>query len=323
MARSCVLPSVRASRRCPIPRWALVVAWVAVGWAVLVPPVSVGALPSTPQTTAAAQGWAHQLVGQVYLPPGSQPTTAAGTVISHFYPEAIALPGPAQASASAFFADPLPPDATAAAIEGHYPHRAMATTNGPPPAGVSAVALVPPVSGPNHEAAEVTYSIVANGTGSQFRVQATVVWAPDRSPAETVAATGPVLVTGYTSGSLMQGATGPVEVRVTGPAASRIRRAFNALYRAASTPGCMESIAEFRLVFPKEGTSKVFTASASGCGNGVSVTAGSQQLDPLRGSCQLLGDVAAVLPPRKGAQTKSRAKTCWTLFASGIRPSTR
>lgn len=224
--------------------------------------VALGA--STSPTTTVGEAFAHQVLDQAFLPPGSHPTTEISTAINHFFPSDIALPSGTPESASAFFVTSLSPAAAAAAIERHYPHRAFATTNGPPPQGITAVALLPKLSGPNDEGAEVIYSICADSTGSELRVKATVIWAPDRPLTESVPSTGPVTVTGYTKGSLDQGATDPVTVRVLGQAASQLRRTFNALYRAASPPECMENIASFRLAFPRRTTQSQRPHSAVG-----------------------------------------------------------
>ncbi len=265
-------------------------------------------------TTAAGEAFAQQVLDHAFLPAGAHPTTKDSTTINHFFPLDIGLPVGTPASASALFATSLSPAAAAAAIELHYPHRALVTTNGPPPPGITAIALLPSVSGPNQEGAEVIYSIAADGTGSELRIKATVIWAPDRPRTESVSSTGPVTVTGYTSGSLDGGATDPVTVDVRGKEASQLRHAFNELYRAAAPPDCMEDISSFRIAFPSTPKSKSsVTAVTFPCGGRTLVVrTASQSLAPLRGNCTLLTEVAKVLPSGKGVLTRKSARTCRT-----------
>lgn len=254
---------------------------------------------------------AADLLSRAVLPPGT--TTFAGTPTRYLANEAL----PVQPNADEFDADRLftttgSPSALVIYLRNHLPSgwSVGGPQLGPPPGGAMLLARVPG-SGAHFQEGGINYEAVPSGTGTAVRVDAMVVWNPSRSPGEAVPPTGRVMVTGYATASLSGGTTGPITVSATGPAATRIRRAFDALAVAAPVT-CMESENAYALRFAGRSGSPTVRVEEDTCpGPGkVYVTSGGTRMAPLLGDCSLLRAVAAVLPPREAAYSHRRAAAC-------------
>lgn len=125
----------------------------------------------------------------------------------------------------------------------------------------------------------------------------------------TVPHSGEVEVTGFASYTLDTGSRGPVVVRVSGPAATRIRSEFNALSVTSNHSG-LERVTAFALTFFSTETSTPTTSAfASWFINGpiTVISQAAHTLPSLMPDCALARAVVAVLPTHKAPLTRGYA----------------
>ena len=158
-----------------------------------------------------------------------------------------------------------------------------------------------PTSGSNEPLAQLLYATTAT-TGGDYvlRIDAQVVWVPDRSGTEAIPPPAGALLTGFTTISAMNGASGPVTVQVGEADSSRLADAINALPLAPQTM-CAEGSLLFTITFPPLPLTpnRTYLVSENLCGATVGVSVGTDQLPALSDqSCSVLRLVAGLLPAR-------------------------
>ncbi|MGH9087847.1 MAG: hypothetical protein ACRDYZ_07005 [Acidimicrobiales bacterium] len=264
---------------------------------------------------------ASDLLAQAVLP---RDTGALGVPPTGFIAnEPVPItPGADEFDAHGIFSVAVAPSALVAYVRRHL-RRSWSVGGpqfGPPPGGATLLVRLPG-RGAHFEEGSLSYEAVPTRTGADVRVDAMVVWKPSRPSDESVPAVGQVVVTGYAASSLSRGSTGPTTVSVTGSAARRVRRDFDALALAA--PGsCMESENVYALQFTgRVGLPEVSVGAGTCPSPGeVSVTSDGSQMAPLLEDCRLLRAVAAVLPPHEAAYTHRRAAACRSSALAGELP---
>lgn len=283
-------------------------------------PAMAGAATQYPTQSAA---FASQVLNDATLPPDSQPTTVPAThQVSFAASPPIRLHN---GNGETYDADRLYTVSTAPASVVTYIEHHLAKgwsvgltepPSGPPPPGDTIIEVRVPVTGPHEETATVTYTVVPDGTGTEFRVDALVIWLPSRPRGLTAPRSGSVLVTGYTTASLMGTPQKATKVRVTGKKAALIRQAFNRL--PLSTPThCEENWSDFSLTFVPAGskTASLHAGQASCPSPGVVYARLPREETgtSLGSSCALTRAVVAVLPAGKGYVTRQAARHCGPL----------
>lgn len=272
---------------------------------------SAAAAAAATTNATAGQAFAAQLLKEAVLPPGSQQTPTLISSLLAIEGQPFGFPSSNQYEAHAVYLDSKTPAQVAAYIESHVPHKTWITGNGPPPLGETQIQVRLPVSGPHEQDAQDVYSIVADNTGSEFRLDAWVVWNPSRPQDESVPSNGDVEVTGYSASTLYGGSTGPVRVKVASEAAYRIRQAFDALPLSAPAM-CMENEAAYEIAFIPEGHSEpTIMATDELCPSPgeVGVTSDGQAMPTLEADCAVARAVVAALPHGKAAFTRQAAST--------------
>ena len=298
--------------------WGVAVVAPAASAATSTPATSSAATPSPATSTAAAgRAYAEQVLSEAVLPPGSEATSTVAAPQLGTAPQALFLPDADRYEAHAFYVVDLPTSSVLPSVQDHLPRGwAVVLTeppSGPPPPGETVVQVAVPVAGAHHQDALVTYALVADGGGTEIRVDSQVVWNPARPGDEAAPRSGDVRVTGYSSSSLDSGSSGPVTVLVGGTRAERLRKAFHGLARAA--PGdCMENETAYSIGFlPRRASKPTFTASAWTCPTPgtVQVASGGRPMATLEPDCALARAVVAVLPEGRAAFTRQQARlTC-------------
>lgn len=290
-------------------RGVLLAACVALGEGIAAPTAC-----AAPTPDANGQAYAAQILEEAVLPPSAQATSTVVTPQLDVEPQAVFLPNADQYDAHAFYVVDLLASSVLLYIQDHLPRGwSVAFTeppSGPPPPGETVVEVSVPVSGVHDQDARVSYSLVADGNGTEIRVDGQVVWNPSRAPGEDVPSIGAVEVTGYAMSSLMQGSTGPVRIRVGGAEAKLLRKEFNGLSLAAPS-GCMENETAYAITFmPERDSRPTVRATAESCPSPgvVQVTSGVKQLPTLKADCALARAVVAVLPHGKASFTRQEAR---------------
>ncbi len=282
----------------------------------------VAAVPSlasaTTQYPAQSAAFASKVLDEATLPPGSRPTTTAVTHMVAIEANPIRLYGSGTTyDADRLYTVPTAPATVVTYLEHHLPKswKVVFTEppNGPPPPGDTIIQVHVPVTGPHEETATVSYTVVPDGTGTEYRIDARVIWLPSRPPGLTAPRSGSILVTGYTNANLMGNPQKSTKVRVLGKNAEAIRQAFNNL--PLSTPSdCMENSSDFALTFiPAGSTTPALHASQASCPSPGVVGArlpGQETGISLASSCALTRAVVAVLPAGKGSVTRTAAAHC-------------
>lgn len=194
---------------------------------------------ATTQYPAQSAAFASKVLDEAILPPGSQETTTAVTHMVAMEASPIRLHGgDTTYDADQLYTVPTAPATVVTYIEHHLPKGWKVgftePPNGPPPPGDTIIQVQVPVTGPHEETATVSYTVVPDGTGTEYRIDALVIWLPSRPHGLTAPQSGSILVTGYTTSNLMGNPQKSTKVRVSGRKAEAIRRAFNVL--PLSTP---------------------------------------------------------------------------------------
>lgn len=294
----------------------------------LVPGVLVVALLATPAAAVAgasppwypvqSAAFATAVLGEAPLPPGAQLTTVAVTRQVTIEANPIRLHGYGEThDADRLYTAPAAPASVVTYVEHHLPKGwwvgVTSPPNGPPPPGDTIVQVEVPVHGPHEETATVSYTVVPDGTGTELRIDALVIWQPSRPPSLAAPRTGSIVVTGYTDANLMGEPQQSTTVRVSGRRAAAIRRAFDRL--PLSSPSlCMENSNDFELTFVPAGartpTLRVVQWSCPSPGIVESGPPSQQPSTSLASSCALSRAVVAVLPPGSAPVTRRAAAHC-------------
>lgn len=295
--------------------------WMALGVVCSITFVASGPAGAATQYPVQSAAFASKVLGEATLPPGSQETTTAVTHMVAVEASPIRLHGgDTTYDADRLYTVPTAPATVVTYVEHHLPKDwKVAFTeppNGPPPPGDTIIQVEAPVTGPHDETATVSYTIVPDGTGTEYRIDALVIWLPSRPHGLTAPQSGSILVTGYTNSNLMGLPQKSTKVRVSGKKAEAIRHAFNDL-PLSSPSNCMENSSDFELTFVPAG-SKVPTLHAvqASCPSPGVVGArlpGQETGTSLASSCALTRAVVAVLPPGKGYVTRTAAAHCGPL----------
>lgn len=294
--------------------------------ATVVPAVVLVATPAT--LAGGSSSWypvqsaafATRVLDQATLPPGSVPATVAVSPQVTFAADAIqphGAPGETY-DADRLYTTPAAPASVVTYVEHHLPKGWWVgitfPPSGPPPPGDTIVQVQVPVAGPHEQTATVSYTVVPDGTGTELRIDALVVWQPSRTGSLVAPRAGSILVTGYTTSNLMGLPQKATKVRVTGRRAESIRQAFDRL-PLTSPPDCMENSTAFALTFVAPGSKRpTLRAVQSRCPSPGVVDAdrpGQQAAGiSLAASCRLTRAVAAALPAGKAPVTREAAAHC-------------
>jgi hypothetical protein len=168
-----------------------------------------------------------------------------------------------------------------------------------------------PTSGPNEYLAQLLYETTETGGGAYLlRVDAQVVWVPDRPSSEVIPVQVSAQLTGYTTISDMNNSSGPVSVQLGQAESVRLAVAVDALPPAPQTL-CMENSLLYTITFsPLGGSGQTHVVSGWFCPKVVDVSVGAAQLPPLSDAgCSLLHLVISLLPAQ-AAGTRSAAANC-------------
>ena len=177
----------------------------------------------------------------------------------------------------------------------------LATSNsGSGPQGTtSGFSMSLPLAGPNQYFAQLVYeSTAAPGGGYVLRVDAEVVWVPDRSATDVIPPPAGAELTGYTTLSAANASSGPVTVELGEAAGARLAAAVNALPLAPDVM-CAEGSLLFTITFQPPAGSPGPTSSVSEnlCGPTVYGNVGATRLPALSDAgCSLRRLVAGLLP---------------------------
>lgn len=207
--------------------------------------------PARPSPGAA---FAQRVLDDAVVPPGARVTTVvrSRTLKGNFV--TTGLPGTRDVHRLYLLDESM--DAVESYLKAHVPKDATQLGYGSDdyPSGVSLLSLWYdlPVSGPHDYLAELSYLSVDTGSGAELRVDAEVVWEPNRPADERAPGNGVVEVTAYSKASLRSGSSGPVTVTVTGARARALLGALNAL-PLGPRQSCMEDSLLFKLVVRRGG----------------------------------------------------------------------
>jgi hypothetical protein len=273
---------------------------------------------SPPWYPVQSAAFAARVLSEAPLPPGAQLTTVVVTRQVTVEANPIRLHGYGEThDADRLYTAPAAPASVVTFIEHHLPKGwwvgVTSPPNGPPPPGDTIVQVEVPVHGPHEETATVSYTVVPDGTGTELRIDALVIWQPSRPRSLTAPRTGSIVVTGYTDANLMGNPQRSTTVRVSGRRAEAIRRAFDRL--PLSSPSfCMENSNDFKLTFvPAGATTPALRVVQWSCPSPGIVESGSPSQRPgtsLASSCALSRAVVAVLPPGSAPVTRQAAAHC-------------
>jgi hypothetical protein len=284
---------------------ALAVILVACGGAQPVAPSQAFAMPS-PST--AANAYAQKVLSQAVIPPGAR---AISTSHSDFLKEpfeTVATEGLIDVH-SIYVVDELP-GAVLTYITTHIPQGALLVgtgTLGSPNGDAHGIDISIPRSGPNENYAELVYEVASyQDRSSELRVDAQVVWVPNRSDDELVPSGATVEVTGFAQTSAANDSSGPVTIKLTPAQAESLTIVANSL-PLAPPPACMENPLLYKVVFrPSAPPSGSFELDGYDCPKTVFVSKNGIALFPLNDAgCRLLAAVVSVLPEGQGAGTRS------------------
>lgn len=279
------------------------------------PTGSPGASSPASSPPADAGSYAQQVLAAAIIPPGARSTT---TVDSDFLKQAFETPGMEDLiDIHALYAIEELPNAVETFVKTHVPSGAKATgtgTLGSPQGSADGIEVSMPTSGPNENFAQLVYVIVADGANStEFRIDAQVVWVPNRSAAELAPSNAVVELTGFTQTSLANPSSGPVAIELSGAQANALETVVNSL-PLAPHPFCMEDALLYRIVFrPAAASSQSFELDGYECVRTVLVLQDGKELSPLSdASCYLLRAVIDLLPAGKADATRSASADCAT-----------
>jgi hypothetical protein len=284
------------------------------------PAPSVPAVTSTAPDyapSAAGEQFAAQVLASAPLPPGAQEWTAPPPADLDSV-QTVGISGLIDLHELYLVGEPATSDGSGSLDRyalAHLPPRsslASGNSGGGPQGMTSGFSVSLPTSGPNEDWAQILYETTnAPAGGYVLRVDAQVVWVPDRSPADAIPAPAGAQVTGYTAISAMNSSTGPVTAQLGEADGARLAAAVNALPLAPGT-FCMEDSLLFTITFqpPPFSSSPSYSVSEDLCGATVYVSVGATHLPALSDTgCSLRHLVAGLLPAR-AAGTRSAAADC-------------
>ena len=260
-------------------------------------------LPSTPTS---ADSYAQRVLAEAVIPPGARATAAVNSDFLKQPFQTVGTDGLVDIH-GIYVIDELP-EAVQSYITTHLPQGAsLAGTGmlGGPPGVAHGIEISLPTSGANENYAELVYEIVANGTGSsEFRVDAQVIWVPNRSADELAPSGAAVGVTGFSQTSLATASSGPVTIKLTGTQADTLRTVANSL-PLAPPPSCMADALLYKIDF-QMGISQSLELDGYECESTVLVSNNGKALSPVNDAgCHLLAAVVRVLPNGQGDATRS------------------
>ena len=312
-----------------VPRRRVVVAVVAVVMALaFLPAVLTTAGPpiaaaryagSRPEANPPASGeqFAAQVLDSAPIPPGAQAWPAPPPAERDSGP-GVGISGLIDLDELFLVGEPATSDGSGPLgryVFGHLPagsRYAGGNSGGGPQGMTSGFSASLPVSGPNHYWAQLLYeSTNAPDGGYVLRVDAEVVWVPDRSGAETIPPPAGAQLTGYTTLSLMNPSSGPVTVVLGETAGARLAAAVNALPLSPET-FCAEDALLFTITFrpPALAASPAYSVSEDLCGSTVYVSVGATHLPALSDTGCSLRRLVAGLLPAQAAGTRGSVADC-------------
>jgi len=251
---------------------------------------------------ASADQFAIQVLDSAPVPPGAQPWTAAPPAVLNGW-MSVAVSGLVDLDALYLVNDPGLTGLLDNWVAEHLPRGATESGYGEfgsPSGDAEGFTVSLPTSGPNEYLAQLEYETTEAGGGAYvLRIDAQVVWVPDRSGSERIPLPAGAELTGYTTLSLANPSSGPVSVQLGEAAGARLAAAVNALPLAPETV-CAEGSLLFTITFqpPAFSPNPTYSVSEDSCGSTVSVSESTGQLPALRDSgCSLRRLVASLLPP--------------------------
>jgi hypothetical protein len=261
--------------------------------------------------------FAQHVLDEAILPPGARVTTVVRSRTLEGPPAEPGVSG--LHDAHRFYLLDESMEAVESYLEAHVPRDATQLgygKSGTMAKGILSVNLSYdlPVSGPHNYLAELSYLSVATGSAAELRVDAEVVWKPNRPADERAPRNGVVEVTAYPEASLMAGSSGPVTFTVTGARARSLIRALNALPLGpgASIGACIENFLLSKLVIRRaESSPPELEADGWYCMAAVEVSEHGRATPALTDrSCSLLRAVVRVLPAHEANATRAAGKQC-------------
>ena len=284
------------------------------------PAPSVPAVTSTaPDYTPSAAGeqFAAQVLASAPIPPGAQPWTAAPPAVLADPMQSVGVSGLVDVHALYVIGEPAglaDTDPLDSWVLAHRPAGAVIQSTGSsggPDGDATGFALSLPTSGPNESLKMLLYATTATSGGEYvLRVDAQVVWVPDRPAAEAIPPPAGADLTGYATTSFLNASDGPVSIHLGEAQSTRLADAINAL---ALAPGsiCKEDALLYTITFyPLSGSGLAYDVSGWLCPKNVDVGVGATRLPPLNDhGCSLLRLVAGLLPA-KAAGTVGAVADC-------------
>jgi hypothetical protein len=248
------------------------------------------------------------VLAQAVIPPGAR---AIDTPHSDFLKEPFETVGTEGLIDvhSIYVVDELP-GAVQAYITTHIPQGALLVgtgTLGSPNGDAHGIDISIPRSGPNENYAELVYEVASyQDRSSELRVDAQVVWVPNRSDDELAPSGATVEVTGFAQTSAANDSSGPVTIKLTPAQAESLTIVANSL-PLAPPPACMENPLLYKVVFrPSDLPGEPFELDGYDCPKTVLVSKNGIALFPLNDAgCRLLTAVVSLLPQGQGAGTRS------------------
>ena len=268
---------------------------------------------ATPGAAAPASGeqFAIQVLDSAPLPPGAQPWTAAAPAVLDG--PMLSVVGSALTDLDALYLvdEPAGPALTQYVLA-HLPAGATVQTSGSstgPSGDATGFVVSLPTSGANESMAQLLYATTETSEGYVLRVDAQVVWVPDRSPADAIRAPAGALLTGYTTISDMNSSSGPVTVPLGDADSVELADAINALPLA--TPGtCMENSLLYTITFYPTSGSGHSEVQGWLCPKVVDVSSSGAQVTSLNDSgCSVIRLVVSLVP-EQAAGTRSAVQYC-------------
>jgi hypothetical protein len=275
---------------------------------------------SNPGASASASGeqFAIQVLDQAPIPAGAQPWTAAPPAVLEVPPQSIAISGLIDLHELFLVDEPASFDQDSpfeSYVRAHLPpgSRIIGGNSGFGPDGSSTGLFASlPTSGPNEYLAQLLYETTANAAGGYvLRVDAQVVWVPDRTGTGSIPLPGGAELTGYATLSLANPSSGPVTVELGQADSGRLAAAVDALPLAPRT-FCMEDALLFTITFrPLAFTGHpTYTVSEDLCGSTVYVRTGATLLPALNDTGCTLRRLVLGLLPAAAAGTRGALVYC-------------
>jgi hypothetical protein len=256
-------------------------------------------------TASSGSQFAAQVLASAPIPPGARPWAAAPPAALDAPMLSVGVSGLIDVHALYVVGEPAglsDTDPLDSWVLAHRPAGAMIQSTGSssgPDGDATGFVLSLPTSGPNESLAQLIYETTAS-TGGDYvlRIDAEVVWVPDRSGTEAIPTPVGAQLTGFATLSAANPSSGPVTVQLGEAAGARIAAAVNALPLAPGT-FCMEDSLLFIITFqpPPFSFNPSYSVSEDLCGSTVYVSAGATHLPALSDTgCSLRRLVASLLP---------------------------